>query len=69
MATAAGAVILGTATVLDRRQTASAELILKINAMLEEHRYDRISDDIPSPSLSSTTSQKPRKPRVLPARK
>jgi hypothetical protein len=32
----------------DRRQTASAELILKINAMLEEHRYDRISDDIQS---------------------
>jgi hypothetical protein len=32
----------------DRRQTASAELILKINAMLGEHRYDRISDDIQS---------------------
>ena len=30
----------------DRRQTASAELILKIGAMLEEHRYDRITDDI-----------------------
>jgi hypothetical protein len=32
----------------DRRQTASAELILKIGAMLEDHRYDRITDDIQS---------------------
>jgi hypothetical protein len=32
----------------DRRQTASAELILKIDAMLQEHRYDRITDDIQS---------------------
>ena len=32
----------------DRRQTASAEFILKIDAMLEEHRYDRITDDIQS---------------------
>jgi hypothetical protein len=32
----------------DRRQTASAELILKIDAMLSEHRYDRISEDIQS---------------------
>jgi hypothetical protein len=32
----------------DRRQTASAELILKIDATLEEHRYDRITDDIQS---------------------
>jgi hypothetical protein len=30
----------------DRRQTASAELILKIDAMLEEHRYERITEDI-----------------------
>jgi hypothetical protein len=32
----------------DRRQTASAELILKIDTMLASHRYDRISDDIQS---------------------
>jgi hypothetical protein len=32
----------------DRRQIASAELVLKIAAMLEEHRYDRISQDIQS---------------------
>jgi hypothetical protein len=32
----------------DRRRSTSAELILNINAMLEEHRYDRISDDIQS---------------------
>jgi hypothetical protein len=32
----------------DRRQTTSAELILKIDAMLEEHRYDRIIDDLQS---------------------
>jgi hypothetical protein len=32
----------------DRRQTASAELILKLDAMLSEHRYDRITDDIQS---------------------
>jgi hypothetical protein len=35
-------------TAKDSRQTTSAELILKIGAMLEEHRYDRISDDIQS---------------------
>jgi len=32
----------------DRRQAASAELILKIDAMLQDHRYDRITDDIQS---------------------
>jgi hypothetical protein len=32
----------------DRRQTASAEFILKIDAMLADHRYDRITDDIQS---------------------
>jgi hypothetical protein len=32
----------------DSRQTTSAELILKIDAMLQEHRYDRITDDIQS---------------------
>ena len=32
----------------DRRQTASAELILKFDAMLAERRYDRITDDIQS---------------------
>jgi hypothetical protein len=32
----------------DRRQTASAELILKIDATLAEHRYDRITEDIQS---------------------
>jgi hypothetical protein len=32
----------------DRRQTTSADVILKIDAMLEDHRYDRISDDIQS---------------------
>jgi hypothetical protein len=35
-------------TAADRRQTASAELILKIAAMLGEHRYDRITEDIQS---------------------
>src|SRR5215472_1824178 len=42
---------LATATenaAMDRRQTASAEFILKIDAMLAEHRYDRITDDIRS---------------------
>jgi hypothetical protein len=42
---------LATATenaAMDRRQTASAEFILKIDAMLAEHRYDRITDDIQS---------------------
>jgi hypothetical protein len=34
--------------VTDRRQTASAELILRIDTMLEERRYDRITDDIQS---------------------
>jgi len=32
----------------DRRQTASAEFILKFDAMLAERRYDRIIDDIDS---------------------
>lgn len=32
----------------DRRRTASAEFILKIDAMLDEHRYDRIANDIQS---------------------
>jgi hypothetical protein len=32
----------------DRRQTASAELVLKIAAMLAEHRYNRITEDIQS---------------------
>jgi hypothetical protein len=32
----------------DRRQTASAGFVLKIEATLDEHRYDRISDDIQS---------------------
>jgi hypothetical protein len=32
----------------DRRQTASAELILKIDATLAEHRYDRITEDLQS---------------------
>jgi hypothetical protein len=43
--------LLATATenaAIDRRQTASAEFILKIDAMLAEHRYDRITDDIQS---------------------
>jgi hypothetical protein len=30
----------------DRRQTASAELMLRIDAMLDDHRYDRIVEDI-----------------------
>src|SRR5215469_8744097 len=30
----------------DRRQTVSAELILKIDAMLENRRYDQITEDI-----------------------
>src|SRR5215472_9962431 len=32
----------------DRRQTASAEFMLKMDAKLDEHRYDRITDDIQS---------------------
>jgi hypothetical protein len=32
----------------DRRQTTSADLILKIDAMLENHRYDRITEEIQS---------------------
>jgi len=32
----------------DRRQTASAELLLKIDATLAEHRYDRITEDLQS---------------------
>ena len=32
----------------DRRQTASAEFAMKIDAMLNEPRYDKISDDIQS---------------------
>jgi hypothetical protein len=32
----------------DRRQAASAKLILKIEAMLRDHRFDRITDDIQS---------------------
>ena len=32
----------------ERRQTASAEFVLKIDAMLDQHRFDRISDDIQS---------------------
>jgi hypothetical protein len=32
----------------ERQQIASADFIFKINAMLEDHRYDRIVDDIQS---------------------
>jgi hypothetical protein len=32
----------------ERQQIASADFIFKINAMLEDHRYDRIMDDIQS---------------------
>jgi hypothetical protein len=35
-------------TAKDRRQIASAELILKIGTTLAQHRYDRIIDDIQS---------------------
>jgi hypothetical protein len=32
----------------DRQRTASAEFVMKIDTMLDDHRFDRISDDIDS---------------------
>ena len=45
----------------DRRQTASAEFTLKIDAMLNEPRYDKISDDIQPHNSNYQLSKYPNK--------
>ena len=45
----------------DRRQTASAEFTMKIDAMLNELWYDKISDDIQSHNSNYQLSKYPNK--------